>query len=320
MKMYSVLIIGAGKIGAFFDTPQSGHILTHAHAFTAHPGFHLAGFVDADMQQAQHAAAVWGGEAFSTLSDAFSRHAVDVVVIAAPDKFHYSILKELAAYLPQLVFAEKPLTSTVAQADEIIGLYRNKGIRLAVNYSRRFVPEIAALRAEITGGACGNYLTGAGYYGKGTLHNGSHLIDLVRFLVGEVKVTRAVSHVTDFYDTDPSCSAILTLDDDTLFHMQAVDCRCYTIFELDLLFEKRRIRITDAGFSIEVQNVRESYRFAGYHNLKMSHTMETQLDNALYAAAGNIHDHLDLTVPLLCDGDDGRKAISVSRAILQAIA
>ena len=54
----NVVIIGAGKIGAFFDSPDSSNILTHAHAFTANRNFRLLGFVDKDLNQAGRAAQI----------------------------------------------------------------------------------------------------------------------------------------------------------------------------------------------------------------------------------------------------------------------
>lgn len=316
---FSVLIIGAGNIGAFFDTPQSQAVFSHAHAFTMHPGFVLSGFVDSDQSKAIQAENIWGGTSFHSLEEALNTAAIDVAVVAVPDDYHFQLLQELAAYPLKLVFAEKPLTKTVAQAEQIIQLYRTNRIALAVNYSRRFVPEIAALKEQIAGGLYGRYLTGSGYYGKGTLHNGSHMIDLIRFLVGEIKLLNVVSQLSDFYEDDPSCSAVLAFDDGAQFFMQAVDCRSYTIFELDLLFEKQRIRITDAGFSIEFQKVCDSARFAGYRNMEVCGVIDTQLGNALYAAAANIHDHLTATAPLLCDGVDGYRAMTVCCELLQAI-
>lgn len=315
----TVLIIGAGNIGALFDTPQNDAVLSHAHAFSKHPGFTLAGFLDSDHAKALQAANIWGGTAFQSLEEAFKSAAIDVAVVAVPDDYHFPLLQELANYPLKLVLAEKPLTKTVAQAEQIIQLYRTNGIALAVNYSRRFVPEIAALQEQIAGGKCGKYLTGSGYYGKGTLHNGSHMIDLLRFLIGEIKMHHVVSQLSDFYEDDPSCSAVLDFDDGAQFFMQAVDCRSYTIFELDLLFEKQRIRITDAGFSIELQEVCDSARFAGYRNMEVSGVIDTQIGNALYAAAVNIHDHLTTTAPLLCNGVDGYRAMTVCCELLQAI-
>lgn len=319
MIRYSVLIIGAGKIGAFFDIPESESVLTHAHAFSTHPGFRLLGFVDADRQQAEQAAEIWGGEAFNAIRDAFARHVVDVAVVALPDECHYPVLRDLAMYPLKLVFAEKPLTTILEEAEEIIQLYNEKGISLSINYSRRHVPEFSALKEEIATGNFGCFLTGSGYYGKGTLHNGSHMVDMLRFLLGELSQVNTISTVTDFFIDDPSCSAVLGLDRGGQFFMQAVDCRCHTIFELDLLFESRRIRIVDSGFRIEKYSVRGSTVFSGYRDLQMDEECITSLGKALYFAAESLHAHLTSGEPVLCSGNDGLMAQQVCNAIMKSI-
>jgi predicted dehydrogenase len=311
MKVYSALIIGAGKIGAFFDTPAGGEILTHAHAFSLHPGFHLLGFVDSNLRQAGQAAELWGGTAFASVAEAFSGNTVDVAVVAAPDEFHYPLLKELAAYPLRLVLAEKPLTRTATEAGEITGIYQAKGIPLLLNYSRRFVPEFATLREEIARGAFGRYLTGTGYYGKGTTHNGTHLVDLLRFFFGELTPGQTFSRFHDFYEDDPSCSLMLTCKNGAPFFMQAVDCRCMTVFELDLFFETKRIRILDAGYRIEYHAVRESPYFAGYLNPAPEKMIETSLAQALYHAAANCHDCLARGAAPACTGADGLRALEL---------
>lgn len=317
MKVYSVLIIGAGKIGAFFDTPQGEQVLTHAHAFTSHPGFKLLGFVDADRNQAERAAAVWGGDAFSTISGAFAQQVVDVAVVAVPDELHYPLLKDLVAYQPKLVFAEKPLTKRLIEAEEIVHLYRERGVSLGVNYTRRFVPEFVTLRDEIKSGAFGRFLTGTGYYGKGTLHNGSHLIDLLRFMLGEIAATRTISKIHDFFEDDPSCSAVLDLADGGEFVMQAVDCRSYTVFEMDLLFEKKRVRLVDAGFSIEDHEIRENTMFAGYRNPVLSQTIDTGLKSAFSQAVALIYAQLSSGDKFCCSGDDALLTHKVCLSILE---
>jgi predicted dehydrogenase len=316
---YSVLIIGAGNIGAFFDTPQSPLVLTHAHAYSRHPGFTLTGFVDADYSRSQQAAAVWGGEAFLSVEEAFRHNDIDLAVIAAPDDCHYSLLKQLAEFSLKLVVAEKPITKTIGEANEIINLYRDKGISLAINYTRRYVPEFNSLRERIRAGEYGDYLTGSGYYGKGTLHNGSHMVDLLRFLLGEITDAQPLNQVYDFYPDDPSCSISLRLDSGAPFFMQAIDCRCYTIFELDLLFARQRIRLTDAGVRIESHEPCDNKIFAGYRNLAPAHIQQTRMDDALIAAATNFHDHLSTGAPLLCSGLDGYKAIAVPFTVLGAL-
>lgn len=311
MRTFSLLIVGAGKIGAFFDTPQSDAVLTHAHAFSRHPGFRLIGFVDADRRQAESAAEIWGGEAFDSVNDAFARMGIDVAVVAAPDDSHCQLLQELAAYPLKLVFAEKPLAKTLAEAERIAGLYRECGVPLAMNYSRRYVPEFAALRDRIDAEEFGRFLTGTGYYGKGTLHNGSHVVDLLRFLLGEVSATTTLGGIRDWRDDDPSCSAFLELERGGSFVMQPLDCRCYTVFEMDLFFERSRVRLVDAGFVVEMQEVRSSEVYDGYRVLSGGETYATSLGGALTAAAASLYNHLTTGVPLPCTGDDGVRALEV---------
>lgn len=319
MDIYSVLIIGAGKIGAFFDTPESERFLTHAHAFSSHPGFRVVGFVDVDPAQARRAAEVWGGEAFDSLAAACAGLDLDVAVVAAPDEFHYDLLKDLAGFPLRLVFAEKPLTKKLVEAEEIIALYRERGIALGLNYTRRFVPEFAALKGDIEAGRFGRFLTGTGYYGKGTLHNGSHMVDLLRFLLGEVAAIQTISPVHDYYEDDPSCSAVLSMANSGHVYMQAVDCRYYTMFELDLLFEQGRVRVVDAGFRIEIFEVRESDIFAGYRNLNLSGVQTTGLGSAFSHAAERIHTYLSSGAPLPCSGADGIKAQQICASILETL-
>jgi len=312
MKKYSVIIIGAGKIGAFFDTPTSREYLSHAHAFSSHAGFNLLGFVDSDLSHAERASQIWGGDAFPTVADAFSNHAVDVAVVAAPDAVHFTLLKELAEYPLKLVLAEKPLAKTVDEAEEIIAIYSKRCIRLAVNYSRRYVPEFINLAAEIASGAFGGYITGSGYYGKGTIHNGTHLISLLDHLLGEIEIAEVFGSFHDQFADDPTCSFRLDIADGKPFLMQAVSSQLYTIFELDLFFEKKRIRIVDSGCKIERYNICDSELFEGYRYLGLERTIDTSLDKVLKSAAVHIYSCLEANEESVCTGEAALRALTIA--------
>lgn len=302
-KKYRALVVGAGNIGAFFDRPSDKNVLTHAHAYKSHPGFELAGFVDADRKKAARAAKVWGGRAFLSIEEAFASGPIDVVSVAVPDALHYPVLKSLAGYPVKLVFAEKPLAASARQGREICALYKKKGIGLAVNYTRRFVPGFEAMKRDIAAGRYGRFVTGTGYYGKGLFHNGSHMVDLVRSLLGEVSSPRVLSKINDFYKDDTSVSAAIAVRGG-MFNMLSVPAGSYTIFELDLLFTKKRVRITDSGFRTERYDVKVSPVFKGYRNLVLSAFASTRMCEAMYAAAGNIHLHLAKGERLKSSGND----------------
>ena len=244
---YRVAIIGAGRIGAMMDDPSSPHILTHAHGYKACDGFEVVGFVDQELAKAEAASARWGGAAFKGVEELFETQAIDVVSICLPDDLHYATLLALAKKPIKFIFLEKPAVTTTAEADVVRTLYSELPTRVQVNYTRRFVPEIRRIREAIKSGNYGAFITGTGYYGKGLLHNGSHMVDLLQFLVGEVGKVAKVSETVDFYDHDPSVSALLTMCSGGVFYLSHIDSRKFHVFELDLTFERKRIRIRDLG-------------------------------------------------------------------------
>src|SRR3989344_9144004 len=92
--IYTVAIIGAGRIGASFDTPQSEHVLTHAHAFTENSRTKLVALVDSNVMKSQEQAKMWNTVSFTEVGEMFRTAHPDIVVIASPDDTHTELLIE----------------------------------------------------------------------------------------------------------------------------------------------------------------------------------------------------------------------------------
>jgi predicted dehydrogenase len=313
--LYNVLIVGAGAIGAFYDSPGSEYILTHAHAFTEHKGFSLLGFFDIHSEKSEQAAQIWGGTKFNSIEEAFSNHKVDIICICIPDEYHYEYLKKITKFPVKLVFAEKPLTKTLTEAEEVTEIYSKMKIPVCVNYRRSFVPEIEELKNKFQAGIYGHFLTGSGYYGKGFMHNGSHMIHLLHYFFQDVKYSHTVTREVDYYDSDPSLSAVFTISGSKPFFLQYVNCRHYTIFEVDFMFEKARIKITDTGFKTEEYAIEESTVFSGYRFIEKTPEKNTLLTISLYLSADNIYNHLSYGEPLKCTIQD---ALSIMKICSEA--
>jgi len=291
--MYNALIIGAGQIAGGFDNPTDKAILTHAHAYIEHSGFNLLGFFDVDFSCATKMAEKWGCNGFKTLEEVKN---IDVVSICTPDKFHLSSLKEALKLNPKLVFLEKPLADDLNEAKEILEI--SKKTPILVNYSRRFVAEFQDLAEKIQNGELGEFLSGNGYYGKGFIHNGSHMTNLIDLLLGKIKKTEILEQFNDFFENDPTKTVILTLVNDKKIIMQGINCNNFTIFELDLIFQKSRIRILDGGQKIEIYEVKESKKYSGYKNLILKEVINTSIDFAMLNAVENIYQYLRNNEPL----------------------
>lgn len=310
-KEYNSLIIGAGQIGAGYDDKQSLNILTHAHAYLVHPGFNLVGFVDTDSQKVRDAADKWDCDYFASISEAFEKHRIDVVSVAVSDENHYNVLMELLNYSFLFVFCEKPIAANVLEAEEIIDKYKNKNIDIAINYSRRFVPEIELIKKENTSKRYGEFISGSGFYGKGIMHNGSHMIDLLHYLIGDIVNTFPIDSFCDYFPTDPSVSALLTFANKQHFYLKAIDCALFTIFEIDLLFDRSRLRIINSGFNIEKYHIEESSVFRGYKQLVRKDEITTTFGKSIYYAIDNIFQFLNNGDPIKCSAVDGLKAMKI---------
>lgn len=319
-KVFNVLIIGCGKIGAFFDKPGDKNVLTHAHAFSLHKGFNLVGFVDIDFEQTEKAVAIWNGHVFKNLKEAFENNHIDIVCNATPDQFHFRVLKEILKYQSKFIFTEKPLTATLKEAREIKKLTKKKKIGMAVNYRRRFVPEFKKIKEEIKKGKYGEYLTGTGFYTKGITHNGSHAIDLLQYFIGDIKDATIFSS-NGGKVRDPHITTAIEFQSKNKnkkkFFLHNINHKFYAIFELDFLFSKARIRIINSGFQIEIQEVKEDKFFKGYRNMEYDKTINTSLGKSLYFAVDNIYKHITQGEKLDCSLEDGYKNMLAVKKIIK---
>jgi predicted dehydrogenase len=201
---YSILIIGAGNKGALADAPGSGNehkYLSYAHAVKDLPGFELCGFVDNDYGKAMYARNLWDIAYYSDSIcniHGFLKPNMDIAIICTPDDTHYDILKQLADYPLKLVICEKPLCIDLQQAREIVELYRQKNIPILCDYTRRFIPEYQQMKAEIDAGKWGAFLEGYGYFNRGWLHTGSHMVDFVLWMRGTMDGFRIREVKTDY--------------------------------------------------------------------------------------------------------------------------
>ena len=313
---FNVLIIGVGRMGAFFDNPKSENILTHAHAFSIHKGFNLIGFVDNDKRQVAKAAKIWNVHSYNSLSEAFSSNLIDIVCVATSTDTHQKLLEEVLKYPVKLILLEKPIAKTSRQSERIIRLYEKTKVPIVVNYIRRFLPEFEKIMIEINRGSYGNYVAGAGYYGKGLLNNGSHIIDLLHFFFGSVSRFKMIENDDGHSNDEPTVTALLSFPGKRSFVLQGVSDKTFSLFEMDLIFEKQRIRITESGLKIEFQKIQNNKIFKGYQSMTKFFEKETSLRKYMYFVADNIYKHLTKGEEIKCNLLDGYKASTLCFKIL----
>ena len=131
MNPLRTAIIGTGYLGRF-----------HAEKFASLPAAELVAVVDADHTRAAAVARRLGTRALSDYRELAGR--VDAVSIAVPTRLHHEIARFFLAQGTH-VLVEKPITTTLEQADDLIALARANGLVLQVGHSERFNAALLAL-------------------------------------------------------------------------------------------------------------------------------------------------------------------------------
>ena len=99
------------------------------------PGATLAGFHDANAERAALVSKELGVRAFPALEALLD--AVDAAVVVVPTPAHHAVARLALARGVHLLI-EKPITTTLDEADELLALARTKGVLLQIGHVERF--------------------------------------------------------------------------------------------------------------------------------------------------------------------------------------
>jgi predicted dehydrogenase len=135
MKKIRVGVVGVGYLGKF-----------HAEKYSHMDAVELVGVVDTDLSKALKIAKQVNTKAFAHYDQLFGK--VDAVSIAVPTPVHYDVGKAFLNHDVDILI-EKPMTTSVDQADELIETAEAGGLILQVGHLERFNPAAVALEGII---------------------------------------------------------------------------------------------------------------------------------------------------------------------------
>ncbi len=308
-KRYTAAVIGAGRIGAFFDAPNSKEVLTHAHAYSTHPRIEFVGIADGRPSHAEAAGKRWQTPWFDDAEDMLSILRPDIVSVCVPTEAHATTLRLITKYRPKLVICEKPVTNALDETRKLIREFKRLRIPVLVNHSRRFDEALAKIRDRFRTGVYGNSISASMLYTRGVLNNGSHVLDVARWFFGEVKRIRPLHTHVDGLRHDPTVDAHLVFEKCPSFFLMSGDDRRYSLVEFDFLFENARIRFSDFGAPpIAIQIPRPDPLYTGYRTLSFAKTIQASGHTRnMYNLVRHAVRHLSEREPLRCTMEDARR-------------
>ena len=199
MARLKAAVIGLGRIASTIDEELDdfdGVEFPYGHipCYMSMPEVEVVGMSDTWVEQREAAGAKWGFEAlYADYRQMLEETRPDIVSVCTSAKPRGDILLEIAngGYGVRAIWAEKPITLSLAEADAAIGACKRANIALAINCTRRWQDDYLQVNALIDDGAIGDVVSVDSRSSCGLSHNGSHLITTLTMYVPE----RAVSVV-----------------------------------------------------------------------------------------------------------------------------
>lgn len=286
----------------------------------------VVGFADPDVSAAEAMVALRGsGAAFSDHRDLIKQAHPHALAIFTPHVAHYRPAMD-ALQAGCHVFVEKPLSTNVQEAVDIVGLARGRGRKVGVGHQYRLRPSLVEARKRIADGTIGAVRmvtatlaqpwlvahAGAEHSwrfdpriaGAGILADaGDHLLDALLWTTGQVAAEVAAVQSRLESGLDVVTAAAIRLSDGTPCTLAVSGVSPGAVFELGYYGERGRLRVTDTTLEEESEgNPRRE--------LTLSDPTETIDGNFVAAILGD--------APLCCPAEEALATVRLLEAIVRS--
>lgn len=193
-------VIGAGGVSRF-------HVQGYCKA-----GIQVAAVADLNTESAARLAATCGGRACSDYQDVLADSSIEAVSICLPNNLHFRAAAE-SLEAGKHVLCEKPMTTSLSDARELVRIAERSDKSLQVAYMKRYLPAFAAARRALS--EIGEILSATikvfHYFPEETwtkakdlwglqresagggplVHSGSHILDITNWWLGPIETASA---------------------------------------------------------------------------------------------------------------------------------
>jgi predicted dehydrogenase len=263
---YRVGVIGLSGIST--AKPERKHgpyrsFLPHSHvsAYYASPLTEIVAVCDIFQSAIDNFRTLWQSEAtgYTDFREMLANEQIDLLSIVTPDHLHAESFIAACEAGVKGIYCEKPVSTTLEDADRMIAAAKASGTKVIVNHTRRFDPYYRHARWLVDEGKIGTVQQIMGTMGGERamlFRNGTHVIDTMLFFANEQPswVMAVFDEIDANYGptykgdggrdprTDPSASAIIGFPSGVRAFYNGSK-RTVTNFEIDVQGDSGRIRM-----------------------------------------------------------------------------
>ncbi|RPI72848.1 MAG: gfo/Idh/MocA family oxidoreductase [Desulfobacteraceae bacterium] len=267
--VYKAAIVGLGNIAWRFDChkPDLYTSRTHASSYMNNHRINLIGGCSPNEADRKEFEEFFRVPSFPEFEELIESVKPDVVSICSPPENHFKQVKYCLANGIPMIWLEKPPALSLQELDNLIeeqSKHRNRSTIL-VNYQRRYSDPYFELKSLYENGLFGKCVMIQINYSRGLETNGSHVIDMLFYIVGN-GLEYEVNQIMTFRETSsPSFSLAFKNGIEVMVSGMALPYHC---IDIALIFESGRASILYGGATMMLEKKIENEEYPGFYRLK----------------------------------------------------
>lgn len=337
MQRYKAVIVGLTGIGARRpaespELPLYGAMpRSHAASYYRHPQTDLVGVCDIRQDALDGFRREWGDvwpemAYYTDYRAMLEELQPDIVSVVTPDHVHADITVAAAQGSAQAILCEKPIATTLADADRMIAAAEANNVLLSIEHTRRWSPTFHKARELIRSGEFGPLRTIISnmFSPRAMLfRNGTHMVDMIMFFAESdpiwvwSELEEGFDHFTEYKSdgghdpaTDPAATAYIRFANGVRAYYNTVKVTLPGS-QFELTCDNARLEVSDRGLTL----------IRGHEHYQWSRA-EVVADDYMYsyqlgALAELIH-VLENGGDLVSPAQEARKTLEVMLAILKS--
>jgi myo-inositol 2-dehydrogenase/D-chiro-inositol 1-dehydrogenase len=268
VKKYKAAIVGLGNIAFNFDKNSELNNfkfpLTHAMSYIHHPQVTIISGCDPSLESRLSFQEKFNVPTFPDIFSMLEATQPNILSICSPTPSHFEQVKiALKNNDIQMIWLEKPPTLNLDEHLALIELNSKLKKTIVVNFMRRYSPLYENIRNIIDNKTYGLVKGIQVKYSRGLLNNGSHLIDILNYLLGD----QLLNSYHFYYVDKINQSAIINFKN--LFYIHLINHEInYHSLDLEVTFENARLSALYGGRTLKTELKVENDLFPGFFHLQ----------------------------------------------------
>lgn len=299
---------------------------SHAGGYAETDEVELGAVADVDEQKLETFGEAWdipsnrryvGHEAMLEAED------LDVVSVCTPTYLHHEHVIDAARSSadPSVIWCEKPISSSIADAEEMISVCDAEGVELVVNHSFRFTEKIQRLRSLLDDGLIGDIEAVHAHFRRELLRNSTHLLDTLAFLVDSrpVRVSGYVNGENDAVDAldgrdvdDAGGGGFTVLEDGTFVTIDCTVAREISSMSIELIGTEGKLYLNNDDGDWQYWRLEDGTHVESpLPGIESAWSWESDYEEAFPNAVSHIADLLEGSVDNLSPGEEAALSVEI---------